>query len=179
MATSSVTFTAVVKRSGVNPYVDLPAAAAKDFAGREDRAVLVRLANARAAKGPPGPPSVSNPERLVRINRLTQDGWFRTTVVPVRGGPYRLYLDTWMRASAGVAVGDSARIVFRFDRASRELPVPAELRRALSRDAAARKTWDSWPPSRRKEALSYLNFLESQAARERTVRKLLGVLRSG
>jgi len=177
MAPSSVRFAAVVKKAGVNPFVDLPATMAERFADRRNRSVLVRVARTGRGGIREEPKPIPNPERLRRIRRLTTDGWFRTTVAPARGQPYRLYLDLWMRRFAGLAVGDTARVVLRPDSEPRGLPVPPALRDALSRDPAAKKAWGRWPPSRGKQALSYLNFLGTEAARVRTVGKLLVELR--
>lgn len=175
MAQSSVRFAAAVKKAGVNPYVDLPATMTERFADRRTRSVLVRVAP--AGRGGTRGRTIANPERLRRIGRLTRDGWFRTTVVPARGQPYGLHLDMWMRRSAGVAVGDSVRVTLRHDSEPRELPVPPTLCDALSQDPAAKRAWEDWSPSRRKQALSYLNFLGTGAARVRTVSKRLVELR--
>ena len=177
MTARSARFEGVVKKAGINPYVDVPAGRAPDVIRDGRRAVLVRVQAKGNAKRSPGTKTARDRGRLIRIGRLTSNGWFRTHVVPMRGGPHRLFLDSWMRDGAGVGVGDTVSIRIKPDPAPRSLPIPTALRAALKNDAKARKAWDTLPPSGRKEALSYLLFLKSPEAIDRTVRKVIAQLR--
>ena len=58
----------------------------------------------------------------------------RTTLVPAGGGSYRLYLNSAQRKGAAADAGDTVGVVLQLDTASRELPIPRELRAALKRD---------------------------------------------
>jgi uncharacterized protein YdeI (YjbR/CyaY-like superfamily) len=82
-----------------------------------------------------------------------------------------------MRDHAGVGVGDRVRVTLKADRGSREIPLPRELREGLDASARARAAWEALTPSRRREILTYLHFLKTDAARKRRVRKTLDLLR--
>jgi hypothetical protein len=174
MTSTPKRFNAVVRKTGINYYVDVPTNLTDTTTSREDRRVAVRIA---ASNGTLHPLEHTETARLLRIKRITRTGWFRTTVVPVKNAPHRLYLDAWMRATANAKAGDTVQVTMRPDRGQRRLGVPARLRTALSRDAAAKQAWDAWPPSRRRQALSYLSFLKSEDALDRTILKILRELK--
>ena len=77
---------------------------------------------------------------------------------------------------AGVGVGDSVRVTLKLDIASRELLMPDVLHEAMSSNEETKAAWEALAPSRRREILSYLNFLKTPAALERNVQKLIANL---
>jgi uncharacterized protein YdeI (YjbR/CyaY-like superfamily) len=81
-----------------------------------------------------------------------------------------------MREAAGVGVGDQVRVWLMPDHRSREMPMHPALDAALAENLRARQAWEALAPSRRKEVLTYLNFLKTPAAVERAVQKTLEVL---
>lgn len=170
--------TALVRTDGINPYVEVSRRLADHLGGGPNVAVLVKVAGVGSrrkdsawAAGRRSLAAVA--ARLRAIGRLGQGGWFRTTIVPSRSGAARLYLDQWIRGEAGVGVGDRIRLTLRPDRAPRALAAPAALRKALAADGKARAAWEALAPSRRREVLSYLNFLKTPEALARNVRKLI------
>jgi hypothetical protein len=174
-------FTTEVKISGINPYVDVPERVVKEIGKAPKAAVLVKVARANCGQNEVVPPP--NQRRLDRdathlkaIGRLADDGWFRSTLVPSRSGPTRLYLDTWMRETAGVGVGDNVCVTLKPDPDSRELPIPDQLHQLLKADAEAQALWDKLAPSRQREILTYLNFLKTPEAVERNVQKVMAML---
>ncbi len=173
-------FPAVVEIEGINPCVDVPEAAVGRLGG-PNAAVLVKVIRAdrpdAAADDVQGKGMVEQDAgRLQGIGRLTADGWFRTTLVPRQGVPARLFLDTWMRAAAGAAVGDSVRVRLKLDREARELPMPEGLQAILEVEPAAAAAWEALTPSRRREILTYLIFLKTPAALERNIRQTVANL---
>jgi hypothetical protein len=170
-------FAAVVKIDGINPYVNVPPRVMTALGGRASGAVLVKIAPVGAAADQRTSRAriARDAERLTAIRRLGPGGWFRTTLVRIKGG-IRLYLDTWMRRASGTGVGDRVRVTVKPDRGARELPVPAALRQALEADGKALAAWSALAPSRRREVLSYLNFLKTPEALARNVRKVIGLL---
>lgn len=182
MKSREVRFSAVVNLDGLNPYVDVPESILKDWGGQGNKApVLLRVALAK--------PSVSSgleadedilyrdADQLQATGRLTEDGWFRTTIVPRRRDAPRLYLDQWMRKSAGISVGDEVAVVLRYDLKPRELELPDIFRAALNADPEAKACWEALAPSRQREILSYLQFLKTPAALERNVQKTIASLK--
>lgn len=171
-------FTAAIKIAGVNPYVDVPMRVVRTLRDGAKGAVLVKIVAAGATKkksagAPRRRRLVKDAARLKAIGRLAAGGWFRSTLVAPRSSAPRLYLDTWMRETAGVGVGDRVRVTLKPDSASRELPMPAVLREALKENEQAKAAWELLAPSRRREILTYLNFLKTPAALERNVRKTI------
>lgn len=171
-------FTATLKIAGINPYVNVPLRVVKTLGGEAKVAVLVKVAGAGATINKSADASrrrrlVKDAARLKAIGRLAPGGWFRSTLVALRSSAPRLYLDTWMRETAGVGVGDRVRVTLKRDRASRELPMPSGLREAVKGNEQAKAAWELLAPSRRREILTYLNFLKTPAALERNVQKTI------
>lgn len=152
-----------------NPYVDVPKAVTEKLGGPRARRVHVRVRR-KGTRAPPAMPDEA--ARLQRVGRLTSDGGFRTNIVGVRGELDRLYLHGWMSKHAGADVRDRVVVTLRPDPEARKLPLPKALQRALKADPARKAAWDALTPSRRNEALSYLNYLKSDEAVERNVAKL-------
>jgi hypothetical protein len=98
-------FRARIKRQGVNPYVDVPA----------------RVSHALAHQSQAGRIAVQG-----RLNEIDVRG----TLMPMRSGGHRLYINGGMRAAAGVQVGDTIRLELEAIVAGR-LNVPSDLARAL------------------------------------------------
>lgn len=174
-------FTAAAKIAEVNPYVDVPPHVVEVLGCGAKIAVLVKV----AAGSPTKKKSVHAPKtrrlskdavQLKAIGRLVPGGWFRSTILVLRSSAPRLYLDTWMRRTAGVGVGDRVRVTLKPDHGSRELAMSPVLREALSGNEQAKASWKLLAPSRRREVLGYLNFLKTPAAIERNVQKTIAGL---
>jgi hypothetical protein len=172
MAGLPSSFVAVVKIAGINPYVDVPARVTSELKQRGKAVVLIKVSRRGAKKVARGTRMARDAARLKRVARLAPGGWFRTTVVPA-GGRHRLYLDTWMRDAAAVGIGDRVRISLKPDRRPRDLAAPRILQQALKTNSTVMIAWMALSPSRRREILSYLNFLKTPAALERNVRKVV------
>jgi hypothetical protein len=116
---------------------------------------------------------------LVRINGAPRAQPWRTNMMPLGNGTFRLYLQITVRRASATAVGDTVRADVRFDaeyRGGPQHPMPVWFRRPLR---ANRKAWAAWQaliPSRKKEILRYLAQLKSRAARERNVARALRAL---
>ena len=130
-------------------------------------------------------PSVNVPEKISRVLertgnipvRGTVNGFaFRSTLVPVKGGPYRLYLNSGMQKGADIGVGNIVEVLLEYDPDPRVDPIPDLLLEEFNRNPGAMSTWNALVPSRRKEILRYLNSLKSHDALARNVRKVIGML---
>jgi uncharacterized protein YdeI (YjbR/CyaY-like superfamily) len=88
----------------------------------------------------------------------------------------QLYLDTWMREAVGVGVRDPVRVSLKADRDSRETPLPGRLLEMLEANPGAKEAWQALAPSRQREILSYLNFLQTPEALERNIHKTIAKL---
>ena len=160
--------------------MDVPQGVTQALGARSPIPVLVLLLpDGSLGAEEPTPLAVpKDADQLRAIGRLSDDGWFRSTVLARRKAPSRLYLDQWMRDVSGTVVGDTANVVLRIDTESRVLELPIALRVGLESNPRAKSAWESLTPSRRREILSHLNFLKTPAALERNVRKTLASLKS-
>lgn len=145
------TFRAAIGKSGVNPFVDVPAGLVRAFARYVDRG-RIRVAG-------------------------TLDGHpVHATIVPSRSGKYRLYVSGGMRAAAGVDVGDRVALKLRPLRRD-EVDLPRDLATAL-RQASLRHRFDALSVSHRRELLRSIEDARSASNRttriERTLRHLQG-----
>jgi len=153
---TTLSFTAVIKIRGVNPFI------------------LVSTARANAIK-----PGWRKPlPVLVRINGKPAKAW-RINMMPAGDGSFYLYLHGDVRKASGTVVGDRVRVVIDFDPSYRngpQHPMPAWFRQALAGNPPAMKNWLALIPSRKKEILRYFAGLNSSEARTRNLTKALQVL---
>lgn len=114
------------------------------------------------------------PPVTVTINGHT----YRSTIASM-GGRFMLPLSAENRNGAGVAAGDAVDVEVELDAAPRTVEVPDDLRRALAKDAAAKKRFESLPYSHRKEHVRALESAKKPETRERRLAKTLEMLREG
>jgi hypothetical protein len=79
----------------------------------------------------------------------------RTTLVPAGGGRYRMQINTVQRKAAIADAGDLVTVELRLDRASRAVPIPADLREALAEHPRARRAFQAMPPGHRRQFLMW------------------------
>ena len=153
---TTLSFTAVIKIRGVNPFI------------------LVSAARANAIK-----PGWRKPlPVLLRINGKPAKPW-RINLMPVGDGSFYLYLHGNVRKASDTVVGDRVPVEIDFDPSYRngpQHPMPAWFRLALAGNPQAMKNWKALIPSRKKEILRYLSRLSSSEARARNLAKALHVL---
>jgi hypothetical protein len=153
---TTLSFTAVIKIRGVNPFI------------------LVSAVRADAIK-----PGWRKPlPVLVRINGTPAKAW-RINMMPAGDGSFYLYLHGDVRKASGTGVGDRVRVEIDFDPSYRngpQHPMPAWFRQALAGNPQAMKNWMALIPSRKKEILRYFSRLSSSEARARNLAKALHVL---
>ena len=146
------TFVATVRKIGINPYVRVPAA-------------IVRKLH-REAKREAGP---------IPVKGKLQGKAFSATVVRY-SGLWRLYLNTAMRDSARVDVGDEVTVGVRLDTTPRTEPFPRKLTLAFAKSKAAREAFEKLAPSRQKEILRYLNSLKRPDTLDRNIGRVIQFL---
>jgi hypothetical protein len=141
-------FTATVYKLGINPCVDVPQRVSQAF-GKRGYVPVVGTLN--------GQP-------------------IRATLVPKGGGFHRLYLNGEMRKRAQVKGGDAVNITLERDTQPRDLPMPEALALALEQNPSARAVFDRLTASRKKEILSYLNWLKRPETLKKNVDRLIAEL---
>jgi Bacteriocin-protection, YdeI or OmpD-Associated/Domain of unknown function (DUF1905) len=100
----------------------------------------------------------------------------RVTLVPAGGGRFRMQINTALRKAAGVDAGDLVKVELRLDLASRELPVPADLRAGLKAYPKARKAFDALASGHRRHFIEWFDSAKSSAARQRRLDRAIDVL---
>ena len=154
---SVLRFRRTIQITGVNPYLHVSAAQARALRPDWRRAMPV----------------------LVRINGAPRSQPWRTNMMPLGNGSFRLYLQGTVRRASETKVGDTVQAEIRFDteyRGGPLHPMPTWFRRPLRANRKAWATWQELIPSRKKEILRYLAQLKSPAARKRNVSRALRAL---
>ena len=145
-------FSAKIFKIGINPYVLLPATILKEI-----------FKQAGKNKGP------------IPVCGTINENKFTQTLVKY-SGKWRLYLNTPMRKSAGIDVGDIANIEISFDPGDRTTPMHPKLKSALEKNKKALAEFNNQVPSRKKEILRYINSLKTEESLERNIKRAIGFL---
>jgi hypothetical protein len=153
---ATLSFTAVIRIRGVNPFI------------------LVSALRANSIK-----PGWRKPlPVLVRINSKPENAW-HINMMPAGNGSFYLYLHGDVRRASGTAVGNRVRVEIDFDASygnGPQHPMPRWFKQALVSNPQAMKNWKALIPSRKKEILRYFSRLNSMDARARNLTKALHVL---
>ena len=152
----SITFSAVMKITGLNPYVLVSPArvTALHKNWRKPMPVLVQI------NGQPDPP-------------------WHINMMPVGDGSFYLYLHESVRKASDTKVGDRVDVWVAFDEEYRNgpmHPMPDWFQKELDANPTASAAWEALPPSRQKEVLRYFAWLKSDEAKARNLERVMHVL---
>jgi len=145
-------FKAVIYKTGINFCVDVPARITAEMT---------------AVKG------------YIRIRGTVNNIGFTKSLVPVKGGPYRLFINTITLKDIRERVGQVAVLVIEQDTSDPELehPMPPMLLHQLQQNGLL-AVFAALPPSRRKEVLRYLNNIKTRQTLEKNVEKVMNQLQN-
>ncbi|HZV72040.1 MAG TPA: DUF1905 domain-containing protein [Saprospiraceae bacterium] len=102
---------------------------------------------------------------------------FQQTLVAVKNGPYRLYVNRFMMAGGGLNVGDMATFIIEQNQNPEVNNVPMNaLLKVRLKELKLTDVFEKLIPSRRKEINRYLNSLKTEGALVRNVEKLISGL---
>jgi hypothetical protein len=118
--------------------------------------------------------STKRPLVKVTINGYT----YRSAIAPM-GGTYMIGISAENREGARVKAGDTVDVNVELDTEKRDVVVPLELKKALSKDAAAKKYFESLSYSRKVALTSPIANGKTPETRERNLAKAMQALRSG
>jgi Bacteriocin-protection, YdeI or OmpD-Associated/Domain of unknown function (DUF1905) len=105
----------------------------------------------------PAAASAKLPTRsMVTVDGLFEDQPFQATLEPDGGGGHWLKVDKALREQAGVAAGDTVTLQVAPVAREPEPKVPADLKRALSANAAALATWSGITPLARRDWIHWI-----------------------
>jgi Bacteriocin-protection, YdeI or OmpD-Associated/Domain of unknown function (DUF1905) len=152
-----VVFQSLIKKEGINPYVDPPLGTAQTL-GYVGGVVPVRVLLE-------GKPFKAN---------LMPLGAKRTKAKP--GTHHRLYLHGLMRKTVGKDFGDPVKVVLAVDKSSRAEPMNPAFAKALKKSPRAKAAFARLSPSHQKELNRYLNHLKSPEALSRNLFKIMDYL---
>jgi len=142
------TFKASILKTGINPYVDVPA---------KITAVMTPVKGYIPVKG--------------KINSY----FFHQTLVPVKNGLYRLYVNGPMLKGTGLELGDTARFSIEQNLVPREFPMPKELKKKLTATHLM-PAFKQLSPYRQKEIIKYLGTLKNASTLSKNVDKVIELL---
>jgi hypothetical protein len=100
----------------------------------------------------------------------------RVTLVPAGGGCFRMQINTALRKAAQVDAGDVVSVELRLDLASRDLPVPPDLREGLKAVPKAYKAFGQLAPGHRRHFIEWFDSAKSAPARQRRLERAIDVL---
>ena len=129
----------------------------------------------------PIPPSFVRTAGLAVRDRVkgTVDGVpFRSTLLGRAGGLF-VVVPSPIRSAIGKSAGDRVTFDIALDRSPVVLPVPADLRKAFSKDPVAKGNFAALPPSHRKAYLEWIAAAVRPETRARRVADSVERLRRG
>ena len=110
---------------------------------------------------------------------VTINGYTYRSTVAVMGGKFMVGVSADVRERAKVAGGDRIDVEITLDTKSRDVEVPADLKKALSRDAKAKAGFERLSPSNKKAITTSLEGAKTTETRERRLTKAIERLRAG
>jgi hypothetical protein len=124
------------------------------------------------------PPKSSQPikPKYIPVTAIVNKSTARVTLTPAGGGRYRIQLNTALRKAARADVGDVVGIELRLDLASRELPVPSDLRAALKEHSKARHAFEELPAGHRRHFIKWFDSAKGIDARIRRLGRAIDFL---
>jgi len=150
--TSSYTFKAIIYKTGINYCVDVPA----DITSRLQK-----------VKG------------YIRIKGTVNGIYFTKSLVPVKGAPYRLFINTITMKGIREMVSQIAELSITADLSNpeEEHPMHPQLLNKLQQHGLLHR-FDALTPSRRKEILRYLNNIKTPETLEKNIQKAIKQLQA-
>src|ERR1700682_1320386 len=111
--------------------------------------------------------------------QVTVKGYRYRSTVASMGGRFMLPVSAEVRDAAGVAACQKVEVEAELDTAPREVTVPADFARALSRDAAAKRFFEGLSFSNKQRTVISIKAAKAAETRERRIAKGIASLREG
>jgi hypothetical protein len=111
--------------------------------------------------------------------RATINGYTYRSSVASMGGTFMLGVSAEVREKAHVAAGDRVDVELELDTAPREMSVPADLARALRKDAVAKKAFEALSYSRQRAFVDGIEGAKKPETRQRRIDTTIESLRRG
>ncbi len=101
---------------------------------------------------------------------------YRSSIMPRGNGIYYMAVNQAIRTAAGVAVGDTVKVVMEPDTAERTVTVPPDLKDALARKPKAETVFTAFSYSHRKELVDWIEQAKKPETRSGRIEKCLKLL---
>jgi uncharacterized protein YdeI (YjbR/CyaY-like superfamily) len=110
---------------------------------------------------------------------MTINGYTYRSTVAVMGGKFMVGVSADVREAAIVAGGDEVDVDVELDTAPREVNVPPELRKALTRNPDAKRFFDQLSYSKKRLYTVPIEKAKTDETRQRNLDKAINELRNG
>jgi Bacteriocin-protection, YdeI or OmpD-Associated/Domain of unknown function (DUF1905) len=164
MARQSYRFQATIYRIWMMRHVDVPDEIARDLQKQ-----MGNGSRSRKGRGQAKP-------KYIPVAAIVNGKGARTTLVPAGGGRFRMLINTALRKAARADVGDLVGVELRLDRASRALPIPADLEAALEQHPKAWKAFQALAPGHLRHFIQWFDSAKSLEARSRRLDRAIDAL---
>ena len=111
--------------------------------------------------------------------RVTIKGYTYRSTVATMGGRFMLPISAQVREAAGVAARDKVDVDVELDTAPREVTVPADFSRALTREPAAKRFFEGLSFSNKQRIVIAIEAAKAPETRQRRIAKSVSALREG
>ncbi len=111
--------------------------------------------------------------------RVTIKGYTYRSTVASMGGRFMLPISAEVREAASVAAKDKVDVDVELDTAPREVTVPPDFSRALTRDPAAKRLFEGLSFSNKQRIVIAIESAKTPETRERRIAKAVSSLRDG
>lgn len=103
---------------------------------------------------------------------------FTKTLMPVKNGLYRLFVNQAMMKGGKTALGEVATFEIEQDnqKVNKEYPVPFQLLERLEKEGLT-TAFDCLTPSRKKDILKYLNYVKTEETLLKNIEKIITQLK--
>ncbi len=101
---------------------------------------------------------------------------YRSSIFPMGDGSHMMMVNKAMQQGAVVRAGDTVKIIMEPDTAPRVVTVPAELKKALAKNKAAKGVFEKFSYSHQREIVGYIDEAKKPETRARRVEKTLQML---
>lgn len=89
---------------------------------------------------------------------------------------WRLYINTVMLKDSPKKIGETVILTLDFDLVERTVPIHPKLAAAINKNKAAKKVFESLPPSRQKEIVRYISTLKAEESIDRNIARAIAFL---
>jgi hypothetical protein len=111
--------------------------------------------------------------------RVTIKGYTYRSTVATMSGRFMLPISAQVREAAGVAAKDKVDVDVELDTAPREVTVPPDFSRALTREPAAKRFFEGLSFSNKQRIVMAIESAKTPETRERRIAKSVSSLREG